>query len=99
LKGRISRAEGAQQNGFENLALFAAAVVAGNAAGLAHSTLNLLSGGYLFSRVVYNYIYITNETQAAANARSGVYVGGVALIMTLFIKAGNALAERKILKL
>ena len=44
-KARVIRAEGAQQNGFENLGLFAAAVVAGNIAGLPAATLNMLSGG------------------------------------------------------
>lgn len=38
-KRRIARAEGAQQNGFENVGLFAAAVVAGN--GTAPYTLNV----------------------------------------------------------
>lgn len=66
--------------------------MAGNLAHLSPSTLNLLSGGYIASRVLYNIIYITNETPAAANARSVVFVGGVVTIMTLFVKAGNALA-------
>jgi uncharacterized MAPEG superfamily protein len=62
-KDRIVRAEGAQQNGFENLGLFASAVVAGNIAGLDNGALNWLSGGYLLSRVVYNMVYITNSTE------------------------------------
>lgn len=56
------RAESAQQNGFENLGLFAAAVVIGNVANLSNSTLNTLSGAYLASRVVYNYLYLTGTT-------------------------------------
>lgn len=78
-----------QPPGFENLGLFAAAVTAGNAAGLPASTLNTLSFSYLLSRVVYNLLYINNETDVAANARSVVFVGGVGLIMTIFVKAGN----------
>ncbi|KAF7846300.1 hypothetical protein BT93_L4652 [Corymbia citriodora subsp. variegata] len=90
-KGRIQRAEGAQQNGFENVGLFAAAVVAGNIAKLDNWTLNALTGGYLASRVLYNLLYINNTTDGAANARSAVFVSGIAMIFTLFIKAGNAL--------
>jgi uncharacterized MAPEG superfamily protein len=90
-KDHIIRAEGAQQNGFENIGLFAAAVVAGNIAGLPFRTLNLLSGGYLASRIVYNLVYINNTTPAVAASRSGVYLSGVGIIMTLFIMSGNAL--------
>ena len=91
---KIQRAEGAQQNGFENLGLFAAAVVAGNVAGLSATTLNTLSIGYLASRVAYTWIYINNTSEALAAARSIVYTIGVGQIFTLFIKSGNVLRER-----
>lgn len=90
-KDRIIRAEGAQQNGFENIGLFAAAIVAGNMAGLSHKTMNLLSGGYLASRLLYNFIYIHNTTGALAATRSLVYMAGVGFISTMFIMAGNAI--------
>lgn len=90
-KNRITRAEGAQQNGFENLGLFAAAVVAGNYAGLDAQWLNALSGGYLVSRAVYNYVYVNNDSATMANVRTGVFLGGIGLIFTLFIQAGNKL--------
>lgn len=93
-KDRIMRAEAAQTNGFENLAFFASAVVAGNLAGLPAQTLNTLSGGYLISRVLYNLIYINNTSKAIANTRSVVFVSGVGMIFTLFIKSGNILRER-----
>ncbi|CZT11192.1 uncharacterized protein RAG0_15416 [Rhynchosporium agropyri] len=93
-KDRIIRAEGAQTNGFENLGLFATAVVAGNLAGLPSATLNTLSAGYLASRILYNYIYITNTTNAAANMRSAAFLSGIGMIFTLFIKSGNILRER-----
>ncbi|QIW97491.1 hypothetical protein AMS68_003009 [Peltaster fructicola] len=63
-KATIIRAEGAQQNGFENIGLFAAAVVIGNVAKLENSTLNTLSAGYLASRVAYNLLYINGTTDA-----------------------------------
>jgi uncharacterized MAPEG superfamily protein len=93
-KERIIRAEGAQSNGFENIGLFASAVLAGNLAGLPNATLNTLTGGYLISRAVYNVIYINNTTPALSNVRTVVFLSGVAQIMTLFVKAGNALINR-----
>jgi len=88
-KDRIIRAEGAQQNGFENVGLFAAGVVAANFAGVPAGTMNALSGGYVVSRILYNLVYINNESKAAANLRSTVYLSGVGIIWTLFIMAGN----------
>lgn len=88
------RCEGAQNNGFENLAFFASAVVAGNLAGLPARTLNALSGGYLLSRIVYNYIYINNTSDGMASARTGVFFTGIGMIFTLFIKSGNILKDR-----
>jgi uncharacterized MAPEG superfamily protein len=96
-KAMIHRCEGAQVNGFENLGLFAAAVLAGNFAGLPAETLNLLSGGYLASRALYNLIYITHTTEAMAKARTLTYFSGIGLIMTLFVKSGNILRERTLL--
>jgi uncharacterized MAPEG superfamily protein len=96
-KDKIKRAEGAQQNGFENVALFAAAVTAGNVGGVDTFWLNALSLGYLSSRVLYNLIYINNSTPGLAAMRSTVFISGVGMIMTLFVKAGNALnAARKL---
>lgn len=93
-KEKIIRCEGAQTNGFENLAFFASAVVAGNLAGIPANTLNLLSGGYLLSRIAYTFIYINNTTVAAGNVRSLAWIAGVAQIFTLFIKSGNLLKDR-----
>jgi uncharacterized MAPEG superfamily protein len=93
-KATIVRAEGAQQNGFENLGLFAAAVVVGNVAKLDNAVLNGLAFAYLGSRAVYNGLYVWGTTDAMANARSVAYLAGVGLIFTFFIKSGNALKDR-----
>ncbi|KAF7860343.1 hypothetical protein EAF04_008470 [Stromatinia cepivora] len=93
-KNRIRRAHAAGVNGLENLGFFASAVVAGNVAGLSHSTLNTLAGGYLISRAVYNFIYINNESQGAAAIRSLTFVVGITHIFALFIKSGNTLRDR-----
>jgi len=96
-KGLIARAEGAQQNNFENLGVFAAAVVAGNLAlaspkGFALATLNKLSLGYLAIRTTYNIIYINNTTEGMAGVRTLVYLSGVGVVMTLFVGSGRALS-------
>jgi uncharacterized MAPEG superfamily protein len=93
-KARILRCEGAQTNGFENLGLFATAVLAGNLAGLTAQTLNAFSGGYCLSRIVYNFIYINNTSEAMANTRTVVFLAGIGQIFTLFIQSGNILRTK-----
>ena len=93
-KARILRCEGAQTNGFENLGLFATAVLAGNLAGIPTQTLNTLSGGYCLSRILYNFIYINNTSEAMANTRSVVFLAGIGQMFTLFIQSGNVLREK-----
>ena len=93
-KGRVQRAEGAQYNGFESLGFFASAVVAANVAGVPAQTLNLLSGGYLVNRIVYNLIYINNTSEGMANIRSLAWLASIGQIITLYIKAGNILKNK-----
>ncbi|CAJ2511197.1 Uu.00g068220.m01.CDS01 [Anthostomella pinea] len=86
---RLQRAEAAGANAFEGLPLFAAAVVAGNSAGLPTATLNALSVGYIANRVVYTWYYIwISSNRRMASYRPLVWSVGVACIMTLFVKAG-----------
>ncbi|CDS02263.1 uncharacterized protein SPSC_02649 [Sporisorium scitamineum] len=88
LDKKIIRAESAQLNGFETLGLFAAAVVAANAAKVPSHELNQLTAGYLASRALFNLLYIYVTDQATATLRSGSYLTGIGIIFTLFIKAG-----------
>ena len=81
----IVRAEAAQQNGFENVGLFAAAVVAANYAKVDSWWLNALSFGYLGSRVGYNVLYLNG----VGGPRTAVFLGGVGMIFAMFIQAGN----------
>ncbi|KAJ8126047.1 hypothetical protein O1611_g7592 [Lasiodiplodia mahajangana] len=88
---RILRAESASSNGFEGLPLFAAAIVAGNSAGLSNTVLNSLSIGYILTRVAYNYVYIfLGGNREYAGLRTPVWFVGVVSYMTLFVKAGLA---------
>jgi len=93
-KARILRAEAAQTNCFENLALLATTVLAGNLAGLPAATLNTLSGGYLLSRVLYNFVYINNTSKGLASLRSVGFLAGIGQIFALFIKSANVLREK-----
>lgn len=88
-RGQIRRSEAAMNNGTENIGLFAAAVVAGNAAGLEPKLLNTLSLGYIVSRAAYNVIYIWQDTYAKAMLRPVAFFAGVAMYFTLFVKAGH----------
>lgn len=90
-KNRIVRAEAAQANGLENVGYFAAAVVAGNFAGLEKGVLNGLALGYLGSRLVFNWVYVINETSLWAGVRTAVFFAGQGMIFALFILAGNEL--------
>ncbi|KAF7192246.1 hypothetical protein HII31_06278 [Pseudocercospora fuligena] len=90
-RGRIRRAEAACANGFENFGPFAAAVTAGSLAGLDALTLNGLTLGYLATRVFYNWCYIAGETAGMAKARTAAYMGGLGMLMTIFVKAGQKL--------
>lgn len=88
-QGQLIRAEAAMSNGLENIGLYAAAVTAGNAAGLSTKALNGLSLGYLASRVVYNVVYIWAGVEERAKWRSMSYMLSAGLCCTLFIKAGE----------
>ncbi|KAK3110073.1 hypothetical protein LTR53_016012, partial [Teratosphaeriaceae sp. CCFEE 6253] len=83
-------------NSFENLGLFAAAVTAGNAAGLAPGTMNGLSLGYVAVRFAYNHIYIFNDVVPPI-ARTLSYFAGVGCCMAMFVQAGMAFNSRKLL--
>ncbi|KAE9972049.1 hypothetical protein EG327_009607 [Venturia inaequalis] len=70
-KDTIVRAEGAQQNGFENIGLFAAAVVAGNYARLENETLNWLTSartGAFLSGIGIIFTLFVKSGNAVRNA-------------------------------
>ncbi|KAK3399332.1 hypothetical protein B0T20DRAFT_409879 [Sordaria brevicollis] len=88
---RILRAKAASSNGLETIGLFAAGVVAANAAKVPVDTLNKLSLFYLGSRAVYNFVYVfLQDNRKFAPVRSLVWMASLGSIFTLFIKAGNA---------
>ncbi|KAK3905586.1 hypothetical protein C8A05DRAFT_30588 [Staphylotrichum tortipilum] len=89
---RISRAKAASANGFETIGLYAAAVVAGNVAGVATERINKLTAAYIASRILYIYVYVALQDNARLAAlRPFVWLGGITTLMSLFVAAGNAL--------
>ncbi|KAL1839035.1 hypothetical protein VTJ49DRAFT_1935 [Mycothermus thermophilus] len=89
---RISRARAAAANGFETLGLYAAAITAGNAAGLATGRMNRLALTYVLSRAVYNYVYVVLQDNARlAAVRPLVWGVGIAVVMGLFVGAAGKL--------
>ncbi|KAK2749494.1 hypothetical protein CKAH01_18019 [Colletotrichum kahawae] len=93
LRGRLLRAEACSANGFEALPLFAAAVTAGNSAGVSAPVMNSLSISWLASRVLYTYVYIwyqETETLALGQAplRFKVWAAGAMICMSMFVLAG-----------
>ncbi|KAJ3478839.1 hypothetical protein NLG97_g8469 [Lecanicillium saksenae] len=92
-KQRVARAQAASDNGFETIGLYAAAVVAANVAGVDTTSLNRITIGYVLSRFAYVFTYVNlGANRKTAPVRSGVWMAGIAAIMTLFIKAGNKVA-------
>lgn len=92
LRGRLLRAEACSANGFEALPFFAAAVTAGNAAGLSAPTMNTLSIGWLVSRVLYTYVYIWQSgteklAPGQAPLRFKVWAIGATICMSMFVLA------------
>ncbi|KAK4051629.1 hypothetical protein OIV83_002769 [Microbotryomycetes sp. JL201] len=87
------RAEAAQQNGFENLPIFIATVVAANAARLPAPLINKFITVYLASRVVYNLLYIQTTRQKYTGIRSVVYVGGIATCSYIMYRAAQVWAK------
>ncbi|GAA6041920.1 hypothetical protein JCM8097_000221 [Rhodosporidiobolus ruineniae] len=88
---KFSRLEAAQQNIYENLGLFAAAVVAGNVARLPTKYLNFFAGSYVLSRIVYVALYANNTTRKLAALRSISFVTSIGLIFATFSKSARAL--------
>ncbi|KAJ7111278.1 hypothetical protein C8R44DRAFT_799241 [Mycena epipterygia] len=94
ISGRIERMEGAHLNGNENFPIWVAAVLAGNFAGLDNYTMNVVSICYFCGRVLYNYIYITQETRLQSGLRTLVFFGTLSLPLYLLFSAADKLAKQ-----
>ncbi|EHK15434.1 uncharacterized protein TRIVIDRAFT_74594 [Trichoderma virens Gv29-8] len=87
---RIIRAQSAQENGFETIGLYASGVLAANYAGVDVRMLNLLTFGYLASRVAYIFAYIVLcQNRKLAPVRSLCWAAGSAILVSLWVMAGQ----------
>ncbi|KAH8901116.1 hypothetical protein GQ53DRAFT_814597 [Thozetella sp. PMI_491] len=84
------RCKSAERNGFENLPLFAAAVLAANYAGVDKTTLDATAWSYVALRIVYTLCYINIKSQKKSHIRSGVWALSIFACMSLFARAAFA---------
>ncbi|MCJ1481793.1 hypothetical protein MMC06_001952 [Schaereria dolodes] len=91
---RFERAEAAHQNGMENLAVFAVAVVLGNMAGLGTEMLNGVAAAVVLLRAGYNVVYVCVAGNRWSYARTGLWALMTGLCLWEMMAAGNALRER-----
>ncbi|GJN93928.1 hypothetical protein Rhopal_006987-T1 [Rhodotorula paludigena] len=86
---KVCRAESAQQNVFEHLGLYAAAIVAGNVARLPIPYLNRVAGLYVLSRVAYCILYIRTTSRGPTVLRSLSWLASMGLALTTIVKAST----------
>ncbi|KAL7956235.1 hypothetical protein V8C34DRAFT_289245 [Trichoderma compactum] len=87
---RIMRAQSTQENGFETVGLYASGVLAANYAGVNVRMLNLLTIGYLVSRVAYIFAYVVLcQNRKLAPLRSPCWAAGSAILVSLWVMAGQ----------
>ena len=86
LPPRRQRAHWAQLNGFEAFAPFAAAVIIAHLASAAQAAIDALSATFVALRVTYTVCYIGDRPAA----RSIVWFGGFACVISLFLAAAVA---------
>lgn len=88
LGGYRARAHAAQQNSWEALAVYTAALVAASIAGVDHSTISTVAGVFLVARIAYLACYLAD----LATLRSLVWLAGFGACLTLIVQAARAAA-------
>ena len=81
LEGLSQRAHWAEQNSFEILPAFVAAVLVAHLAGAEQVLVDQLTIGFIASRVLYSICYLMNW----ASLRSLVWMAGLLFIVSLFV--------------
>jgi len=81
LEGGRKRAVWAEQNTYESLPFFIAAVLVAHQAGAEQATIDMLAMGYIGLRLAYIALYVANM----ATIRSLVWGGAVACCVGLFV--------------
>lgn len=88
LEGYQARAHAAQQNSWEALAVYTAALVAAVAAGVDHGTITTVAGVFLVARIAYLACYLAD----LATLRSLVWLAGFGACLTLIVQAARTAA-------
>jgi uncharacterized MAPEG superfamily protein len=88
LGGYQARAHAAQQNSWEALAVYTAALVAAVAAGVDHGTITTVAGVFLVARIAYLACYLAD----LATLRSLVWLAGFGACLTLIVQAARTAA-------
>ncbi|KAK3115693.1 hypothetical protein LTR53_004709 [Teratosphaeriaceae sp. CCFEE 6253] len=89
---QLARARGAHLNSMEVFPLFAAAVLAGNAAHLPAKDLNNMAVSFLGVRALYLAMYTTITNDVVAYARTGVYAWSIGIPLVALWRAGQQVA-------
>ncbi|EME49314.1 hypothetical protein DOTSEDRAFT_163595 [Dothistroma septosporum NZE10] len=90
LWNHLVRARGAHLNSMEVFPLFAAAVIAGNVAGVGAEDLNADSLSFLTARTLYTALYIGVKNDVLAYARTGAYAWSIGIPIMALWRAGQA---------
>jgi uncharacterized MAPEG superfamily protein len=85
LEGAGARTYAAQENAWEAALLFTAAVLTSNLAGLSAEAATPWALAFVVFRVLHAIFYIKDIDMA----RSGMFLGGFACVIALFVKAGS----------
>jgi len=51
--------------------------------------MNTMVASYIGLRVIYSFLYVKVEKNKTSYLRSGTWAASVAVLMTMFVKAGN----------
>lgn len=88
---KYERCEAASANGFENLPLFATAVVLGNMAKLDQASLDKFAASYLVLRVIYFVSYTYTSKQEYTPIRSVLWISSALLSIGVIVQAAKVL--------
>ena len=86
MEGAGARTYAAQANAWEAALMFTAAVLTSHLAGLSAEAATPWALAFVVFRVLHAIFYIKDVDMA----RSGAFLGGLACVITLFVKAGSA---------
>jgi len=92
--GRYERAEAASANAYENLPLFASAVIVANAAGLKRDRpfgLDAFVGAWFGARILHTLSYILITDPKTSFLRTGIWATCVGLCFSVFGQAARVL--------